>query len=198
MLAISLIPQSPTTIVKSLHVPTSYEALVYKLVHMKFRTSSLQISPLVNGQHMGHPSSCIWDLFWYRTSHDYWMISSGVKVKLGSRMQFRGHSWWLQGVIAEVVRVKVKGAMVLEMATIMGAIRNATGAMSWVMLHPSAWLQPWWTPMRRMKWSGRLWWYLSGPHMHFRTRFSFCVSTWLSVWHEVGIVHLVCILLFFC
>jgi len=46
-------------------------------------------------------------------------------------------------VIAEVVRVKVKGAMVLEMATIMGAIRNATGAMSWVMLHPSAWLQPW-------------------------------------------------------
>ncbi len=64
MLAISLIPQSPTTMVKSLHVPMSYEALVYKLVHMMFRTSS---SPLVNGQHMGHPSSCIQDLFQYST-----------------------------------------------------------------------------------------------------------------------------------
>ena len=38
-LTISLIPQSPTTIVKSLHVPTSYEALVYKSVHMKMASS---------------------------------------------------------------------------------------------------------------------------------------------------------------
>src|SRR5258708_3412367 len=68
------------------------ETLVYKLVQMMFRTSSLQISPLVNRQHMGHPSSCVQDLFQYRTSHDYWMISSRVKVKLGSRIQFGGHS----------------------------------------------------------------------------------------------------------
>ncbi len=43
---------------------------------------------------------------------------------------------------APYIRVRVKGAMVLGMATIMGAIRDATGAMSWVMSHPSAWLQP--------------------------------------------------------
>ncbi len=54
--SICSMPQSPTTIVKSLHVPMNYEALVYKLVHMMFRTSSLQISPLVNGKHMGHVS----------------------------------------------------------------------------------------------------------------------------------------------
>src|SRR5260370_38309561 len=118
----------------------NYEASVFKLANMMYKTSSLPTSLLVSGQYMGCQFSCIWDSFQYKILCNYWMILSRVRVRVNSRRWFRGPLQQLQGGIAWV-RVMVE-VVVPGVATIVGVVGNATGAMSWATLHPGAQPRP--------------------------------------------------------
>src|SRR5260370_5849593 len=72
---------------KTLHITCKTLSIVYKTLSIAYKTAPT--CPLL-----------IWQFsdIWYRISCDYWMISSGVRVRVNSRRWFRELLWQLQGV----------------------------------------------------------------------------------------------------